>query len=118
MATKSLLFVVPLPKNPQWEAADKCMSSEAKVRGLDYTSAGPTGSGLDTTTMIQQIQQGIANHKGAIVTFPASNGFGRSFSRPRRRSIVSSDHPRDRHRRQRRGLQHRSELERRSASCS
>jgi ABC-type sugar transport system substrate-binding protein len=87
--TKSLLFVNPLPNNPQWSSAAKCMAAEAKVRGLDFTNTGPTGSGIDTTAMIQQIQQGIANKKSAIVTFPASNGFGPVLQQAQKAGIVT-----------------------------
>lgn len=87
--TKSMLFVNPLPKNPQWKSADECMSQEAKARGLDYTSSGPTGSGIDTSAMIQQVQQGIANKKSAIVTFPASDGFGPVLQQAQKAGIVT-----------------------------
>jgi ribose transport system substrate-binding protein len=86
---KSLLFVNPLPKNPQWASAGKCMADQAKVRGLSFTQSGPTGSGLDTTTMIQQIQQGIANKKSAIITFPASNGFSPVLQQAQKAGIVT-----------------------------
>jgi len=86
---KSLLFVNPLPKNPQWSSAGKCMAEQAKVRGLSFTQSGPTGSGLDTTTMIQQIQQGIANKKSAIITFPASNGFSPVLQQAQKAGIVT-----------------------------
>jgi ABC-type sugar transport system substrate-binding protein len=87
--TKSLMFVNPLPKNPQWAAADTCLGNEAKARGLSYTSTGPTGSGLDPTTMIQQVQQGIADHVSAIATFPVSNGFAPVLQQAQKAGIVT-----------------------------
>jgi ABC-type sugar transport system substrate-binding protein len=87
--TKSLQFVNPLPKNPQWEAAGQCIGKQAKARGLDYTESGPTGSGIDPTTMIKQVQQAIANKKSAITTFPVSAGFGPVLQQAQKAGIVT-----------------------------
>ena len=71
---KSILFVNPLPQYPAWRLIGDCIAKEAKANNIAETEAGPTGA-LNTTVMIQQIQQGIANSPGAIITFPASDGF-------------------------------------------
>jgi ABC-type sugar transport system substrate-binding protein len=72
---KSILFVNPLPNYPQWKLIGDCMHKQADARGVPYTETGPTGT-LDANVMIQQVQQGIADKVGAIVTFPASPAFG------------------------------------------
>jgi ABC-type sugar transport system substrate-binding protein len=72
---KSILFVNPLPNYPQWKLIGDCMQKQADARGVPYTETGPTGT-LDANVMIQQMQQGIADKVGAIVTFPASPAFG------------------------------------------
>lgn len=69
---KSLLFVNPLPDYPAWKTIGACMQKEAAKQGIAFTQAGPTGNNVDTTQMINEIQQGIANKTGAIVTFPVS----------------------------------------------
>ena len=69
---KSLLFVNPLPDYPAWKTIGACMRQEAAKDGIAFTQAGPTGNNVDTTQMINEIQQGIANKVGAIVTFPVS----------------------------------------------
>ncbi len=69
---KSLLFVNPLPDYPAWKTIGACMQQEAVKDGIAFTQAGPTGNNVDTTQMINDIQQGIANKAGAIVTFPVS----------------------------------------------
>jgi ABC-type sugar transport system substrate-binding protein len=69
---KSLLFVNPLPDYPAWKTIGACMQQEAAKDGIAFTQAGPTGNNVDTTQMINDIQQGIANKAGAIVTFPVS----------------------------------------------
>jgi len=69
---KSLLFVNPLPDYPAWKTIGACMQQEAAKQGIAFTQAGPTGNNVDTTQMINEIQQGIANKVGAIVTFPVS----------------------------------------------
>lgn len=71
----SILFVNPLPKYPQWRLIGDCIAKAAKAAGVKETETGPTGA-LNPTTMIAQVQQGISNKVGAIITFPASAGFG------------------------------------------
>jgi ABC-type sugar transport system substrate-binding protein len=72
---KSILFVNPLPNYPQWHLIANCMKQAAASRGIPYTETGPTGT-LDANVMIQQLQQGIADKVGALITFPASPAFG------------------------------------------
>jgi ABC-type sugar transport system substrate-binding protein len=72
---KSILFVNPLPNYPAWKLAGQCMAAEAKTKGVPYTESGPTDGTLNTTVMMQQLQQGIANAYGAVITFPATDGF-------------------------------------------
>jgi len=72
---KSILFVNPLPQYPSWRLIGDCIAKEAKAQNISETESGPTGGTLNTTAMIQQIQQGIANDVGAIITFPATDGF-------------------------------------------
>ncbi|MCW2933233.1 MAG: hypothetical protein JWM19_4195 [Actinomycetia bacterium] len=69
---KSLLFVNPLPDYPAWKTIGACMQQEAAKDGIAFTQAGPTGNNVDTTQMINEIQQGIAEKVSAIVTFPVS----------------------------------------------
>lgn len=71
----SLLFVNPLPQYPAWRLIGDCVANEAKAKGITATESGPTDGTLNTTVMIQQVQQGIANKVGAIITFPATDGF-------------------------------------------
>ena len=72
---KSILFVNPLPQYPAWRLIGDCVADAAKEAGVKETESGPTDGTLNTTMMIQQIQQGIANDVGAIITFPATDGF-------------------------------------------
>lgn len=72
---KSILFVNPLPQYPAWRLIGDCMAKEAKANNIPMSESGPTGGNLDTTVMMKQVQQGIANNEGAIVTFPATDGF-------------------------------------------
>lgn len=72
---KSMLFVNPLPQYPAWRLIGDCIAREAKEKGIALTESGPTDGTLNTTVMMQQIQQGIANKTGAIITFPATDGF-------------------------------------------
>lgn len=72
---KSILFVNPLPNYPAWKLGGQCAADEAKRKGVPYTETGPTDGTLNTTVMIQQLQQGIANQFGAVITFPATDGF-------------------------------------------
>lgn len=72
---KSILFVNPLPQYPAWRLIGDCIAKEAKAKGITETESGPTDGTLNTTVMMQQVQQGIANDVGAIITFPATDGF-------------------------------------------
>jgi len=72
---KSILFVNPLPQYPAWRLIGDCIAREAKAQNIPETESGPTGGALNTTVMMQQVQQGIANNVGAIITFPATDGF-------------------------------------------
>jgi ABC-type sugar transport system substrate-binding protein len=85
---KSILFVNPLPKYPQWEVIANCLAARAKTLGIPETETGPVGT-LNPTTMIQEIQQGIANKVGAIVTFPASQGFIPLLAQARKAGIIT-----------------------------
>jgi ABC-type sugar transport system substrate-binding protein len=69
---KSILFVNPLPDEGPWKIIGACMQQEAAKDGIAFTQAGPTGNNVDTTQMINEIQQGIADKVSAIVTFPVS----------------------------------------------
>lgn len=72
----SIQFVNPLPNYPSWRAIGDCLADEAEAQGVDFTETGPTGSAMDPTTMISQIQGAIANKKSAIMTLSASDAFG------------------------------------------
>jgi len=72
---KSILFVNPLPQYPAWRLIGDCVAKEAKANNIPETESGPTDGTLNTTVMMQQVQQGIANNAGAIITFPATDGF-------------------------------------------
>lgn len=85
---KSILFVNPLPAYPAWKLGGQCLGAEAKAKGVPYTESGPTDGTLNTTVMIQQIQQGIANGFGAIITFPATDGFAPVLQQARDAGIV------------------------------
>lgn len=71
----SILFVNPLPQYPAWRLIGDCIADAAKAANVPFTESGPTDGTLNATQMIQQIQQGIANNNGAIITFPATDGF-------------------------------------------
>jgi ABC-type sugar transport system substrate-binding protein len=85
----SVLFVNPLPKYPAWRAIGDCMADAAEARGLEFTESGPTGQAIDPTAMIEQIQQGIANNVGAIITLPASEAFGPLLQQAQEAGIVT-----------------------------
>ena len=85
---KSILFVNPLPKYPQWEVIANCLASQAKALGIPESETGPVGP-LNPTTMIQEIQQGIADKAGAIITFPASPAFGPVLAKARAQGIIT-----------------------------
>jgi ABC-type sugar transport system substrate-binding protein len=87
--TKSIQFVNPLPNYPQWRLIGDCMKKEAVKRGLKYTESGPTGT-LNANVMIQQVQQAIANHKTAVVTFPASDGFAPLLKQAQQKHIITA----------------------------
>ena len=83
----SILFVNPLPKYPAWRLIGDCVAKRAKELGIPETESGPTTGTLDTTIMIRQIQQGIANKVGAILTFPATSGFTPVLEQARKQGI-------------------------------
>jgi ABC-type sugar transport system substrate-binding protein len=83
----SILFVNPLPKYPAWRLIGDCVGDRGKALGINVTESGPTGGTLDATVMIQQIQQGIANKAGAILTFPATTGFVPVLQQARKQGI-------------------------------
>jgi ABC-type sugar transport system substrate-binding protein len=89
-ALPSVQFVNPLPNYPAWRVIGDCMKAEAQAKGVDFTESGPSGSALDATVMIQQIQQAIANKKGAIVTLPASDGFTPVLQQAQKAGIVTA----------------------------
>lgn len=72
---RSILFVNPLPDNPQWRVIGDAMKAEGEALGVEVTETGPTDA-ADATRMIEEIQQGIAGKEGAIVTYPVSAAFG------------------------------------------
>ena len=67
---KSILFVNPLPQYPAWRLIGDCIADAAKAANIPETESGPTDGALNTTVMIQQIQQGIANVSGPSLRFP------------------------------------------------
>ncbi|WP_157887373.1 sugar ABC transporter substrate-binding protein [Frondihabitans sp. PAMC 28766] len=69
---KSVTFVNPLPDYPAWKVIGQCMAKEAKKKGMTFTQSGQTGSSIDTTYMVNRVQQAIAIKTNAIVTFPVS----------------------------------------------
>ncbi len=85
---KSILFVNPLPQYPAWRLIGDCLAKEAKTNGIAATESGPTDGTLNTTVMIQQVQQGIANNVGAIITFPATDGFAPVLQQARDAGIM------------------------------
>jgi ABC-type sugar transport system substrate-binding protein len=84
----SILFVNPLPKYPQWRLIGDCIAKAAKAAGVKETETGPTGT-LNPTAMIAQVQQGISNKVGAIITFPASAGFGPVLQQAQKAGITT-----------------------------
>lgn len=85
---KTVLFVNPLPQYPAWRLGGDCIAAAAKKAGLEYTETGPTDGTLNTTVMMQQVQQGIANNYNAIITFPATDGFAPLLQQARDAGIV------------------------------
>ncbi|WP_291052797.1 sugar ABC transporter substrate-binding protein [Herbiconiux sp.] len=86
----SIQFVNPLPNYPSWRTIGDCLAEEAESQGVDFTESGPTGSAMDPTTMITQIQSAIANKKGAIMTLPASDAFGPILKQAQDAGIVTT----------------------------
>jgi ABC-type sugar transport system substrate-binding protein len=85
---KSILFVNPLPDQSQWKEIGVCMKAQAKKEGVPYSEVGePAGS--TPTQMIQEIQTGIADKVGAIVTFPASAAFTPVLAQAKKAGIVT-----------------------------
>lgn len=87
---KTAQFVNPLPQQPQWRLIGDCMADEAKARGVDLTESGPTGGTIDAATMIQQLQQAIANKKGAVITLPASDAFAAVLQQAQKADIITA----------------------------
>lgn len=85
----SVLFVNPLPNYPVWRLIGDCMADQADERGVEFSESGPTGQAIDATAMIEQIQQGIANNVGGIITLPASEAFGPLLQQARDAGIVT-----------------------------
>jgi ABC-type sugar transport system substrate-binding protein len=85
----SIQFVNPLPNYPTWKTLGSCMEDEAKARGVAFKQSGPTGSAIDATAMITQVQQAISNKAGAIVTFPASEGFAQVLQQAQGKGIIT-----------------------------
>ncbi|MTD16860.1 substrate-binding domain-containing protein [Nakamurella sp. YIM 132087] len=86
----SAQFINPLPQYPAWRTIGDCMAQRAEERGIDFTESGPSGSGLDATVMVQQVQQAIANAKGAVITFPASDGFAPVLQQAQAAGIITA----------------------------
>jgi ABC-type sugar transport system substrate-binding protein len=84
---ESILFVNPLPQYPAWRLIGDCIAKAAADAEIPMTETGPTGT-LDATVMIKQIQQGIANTPGALITFPASDGFAPVLEQARDAGII------------------------------
>lgn len=82
-------FVNPLPNYPAWKEIGDCMRAQAEVRGLEYSESGPTGTALDASQMIEQVQQAIANDRSAIITFPTGDGFSEVLKQAQEAGIVT-----------------------------
>lgn len=85
----SIQFVNPLPNYPTWKEMGKCLQEGAEARGITLNQSGPTGSSDDPTAMIQLVQQAISNKVGAIITFPASEGFSSVLKQAQAKGIVT-----------------------------
>jgi len=85
----SIQFVNPLPNYPTWKTLGNCMKDQAEKRGVDFKQSGPSGSALDATAMVQLVQQAISSKVGAIVTFPASEGFAPVLKQAQAKGIVT-----------------------------
>lgn len=69
---KTATFVNPLPDYPAWKVIGQCMADEAKKKGITFTQSGQSGSAVDTTYMVNRIQQAIATKVDAVITFPVT----------------------------------------------
>jgi len=85
----SIQFINPLPNYPTWKLIGDCIQQEAEKLGADYTESGPSGQTIDATQMIQQIQQAVANKKGAVITFPNSDGFAPALKQAQEAGVVT-----------------------------
>lgn len=85
----AIQFVNPLPNYPTWKLVGDCMEEEAAVRGATYTESGPTGTALDPTAMIQQVQQATANKVDGVITMPVSDGFSEVLKQAQAAGIVT-----------------------------
>lgn len=85
---KSILFVNPLPKYPAWRLIGDCVAQRAKKLGIPETETGSTTGALDQNAMLEQIEQGIADRYGAILTFPATSGFAPLLQQAHKRGIL------------------------------
>jgi ABC-type sugar transport system substrate-binding protein len=67
---KSVLFVNPLPNDPQWKQLGACMGKAAHADGYKFTQSGPSGDSVNFPQMVEDVQTGIADHYSAIITAP------------------------------------------------
>ncbi len=87
---KSITFVNPLPDYPAWKVIGQCMAKEAAKKGVKFTQSGQTGSAVDTTYMVDRIQQAISNKVGAILTFPTdATEFNPLFTQAKKAGIFT-----------------------------
>lgn len=85
----SIQFVNPLPNYPTWKTMGTCMKDAAEARDVEFKQSGPTGSAIDATAMVQQVQQAISNKVGAIITFPAGEGFTPVLKQAQDKGIIT-----------------------------
>ena len=87
---KTITFVNPLPDYPAWKVIGQCMAKEAKKKGITFNQSGQSGSSVDTTYMVNRIQQAIANKVDAILTFPiAAQQFDPLFTQAKKAGIIT-----------------------------
>jgi ABC-type sugar transport system substrate-binding protein len=87
---KTITFVNPLPDYPAWKVIGQCMAKEAKKKGITFTQSGQTGSAVDTTYMVNRIQQAISNKVDAILTFPIdAKQFDPLFTQAKKAGIIT-----------------------------
>jgi ABC-type sugar transport system substrate-binding protein len=87
---KTITFVNPLPDYPAWKVIGQCMAKEAKKQGITFTQSGQTGSAVDTTYMVNRIQQAISNKVDAILTFPTdATEFDPLFTQAKKAGIIT-----------------------------